>query len=144
MVLLQLALFGLRNLRWNRFRTFLTVAGVAVAILTFVLLRTIIWSWTMAAEVAAKDRIATRHKVTFVMTLPRRYLADLQQIPEVKSATFLNWFGGKDPAHEREFFATMAVYTPTFFEVYDEIALPDDQKEAFMSDRPGAIVGDVL
>lgn len=141
---LHLALFGLRNLRWNRFRTVLTVAGVAVAILTFVLLRAVVWAWMMGAEVAAKDRIASRHKVTFVMTLPRRYLAELQQMPEVKSATFMNWFGGKDPAHEHEFFATLAVYTPTFFDVYDEILLPDDQKKSFLTDRQGAIVGDVL
>ena len=34
----------------------------------------------MGAEYAAQDRVATRHKVTFVMTLPKRYVEDIRQI----------------------------------------------------------------
>jgi len=70
-----------------------------------VLLRTVLWSWELGSEVAAKDRVVTRHKITFIMTLPRRYVSDLEQHAAelgVKQTTFAVWFGGKDPAHEHD------------------------------------------
>lgn len=133
-----------RNVLRNKVRTLLTVFGVAVAILAFMLLRTVLDAWTIAADHAAKDRIGTRHKVTFVMPLPKRYVDEIRNTPGVKSATWMNWFGGKDPKHEREFFGTMAVEPTSFLEVYDEIELPAEQAEAWRMDRQGAVVGDVL
>jgi putative ABC transport system permease protein len=56
----------------------------------------------------------------------------------------MNWFGGKDPKNEKEFFGTMAVDPTSFLEVYDEIELPQDQAEKWREDRQGAVVGDVL
>jgi putative ABC transport system permease protein len=58
--------------------------------------------------------------------------------------TWANWFGGKDPKHDREFFATLAIDSSTYFQVYDETLVPPDQLGAFMKDRSGAIVGDQL
>jgi putative ABC transport system permease protein len=65
-----------RNLTRNKLRTGLAVAIISVAVLLFLVLRTIIWAWNLGAEVAAKDRVVTRHKVTFVLPLPRRYARD--------------------------------------------------------------------
>ncbi|HZF50627.1 MAG TPA: FtsX-like permease family protein [Polyangiaceae bacterium] len=133
-----------RNVLRNKVRTVLTVFGVAIAILVFVLLQTVLDAWMVAADSAAKDRIGTRHKVTFVMPLPKRYVDDIRNTPGVKSATWLNWFGGKDPRNEKEFFGTVAVDPASFLEVYDEIELPQDQAERWREDRQGAVVGDVL
>ncbi|MCK6587076.1 MAG: ABC transporter permease [Polyangiaceae bacterium] len=133
-----------RNVLRNKARTVLTVLGVAIAILVFTLLQTVLDAWMVASEHAAKDRIGTRHKVTFVMTLPKRYVDDIRNTPGVKSATWMNWFGGKDPRHEKEFFGTMAVDPASFLEVYDEIDLPKEQFERWREDRQGAVVGDVL
>jgi putative ABC transport system permease protein len=135
---------ALRNILRNRFRTALTVLGVAVAIVAFVLLRTVLTSWTDAINYAARDRIATRHKVTFIMQLPLRYLEDIRSTPGIKGTTWMNWFGGKHPKHESEFFATIAVDPTTFLQVYDEIVVPQDQREAWLQDRRGVVVGDVL
>ena len=133
-----------RNIFRNKFRTALTVLGVGVAILTFILLRTVLSAWGRGAEFAAKDRIVTRNKVTFVIPLPKRYIDDVRRVPGVKQATWANWFGGKDPKHDREFFATFAIDTKTYFDVFDELSLPADQKAAFFQDRRSAIVGDML
>jgi putative ABC transport system permease protein len=62
----------------------------------------------------------------------------------VKKSMHANWFGAKDPKHENEFFATIAVESDTFFDVYDEIQVPPDQKEAWFQTKTGALVGDVL
>ena len=149
---MTLAGLAARNILRNRFRAILTMLGVAVAILTFILLRTVVDAWTRGAEFAAKDRVVTRHKVTFVMSLPLRYVLDLRTAagpdgrPLVKAATWGNWFGGKnkDPAHEKDVFATIAVDAPSFLEVQDNIVVPPDQKETWLHDRQGAIVGDIL
>jgi putative ABC transport system permease protein len=141
---MNLPTLAARNLLRNRFRTVLTVAGVAIAVLAFVLLRTVIYSWTVGVDAAAKDRIGTRHKVTFVMTLPKKYADDVRAVPGVTGATFANWFGAKDPKDEKEFFGNMAVDTKTFFQVYDEMVVPPAQMEAWKGDRKGAIVGDQL
>lgn len=133
-----------RNLLRNKARTALTMLGVAIAILTFVMLRTLIYAWTSASEFAQKDRIVTRHKITFVMTLPKRYIDDVRQMPQVKHATWANWFGGKDPKHDREFFGTFAVDSKSYFDVYSEMSLPQGQLEAWKEDRSGAIVGEAL
>lgn len=133
-----------KNALRNRFRTLLTVLGVAVAIVAFVLLRTVIYSWNIAAEYAAKDRIATRHKLSFVLTLPKRYVDNIREVDGVKAATWMNWFGGKDPRNPDAFFANFLVDGETFLEVYDEISLPEDQKARWLEDRQGAIVGSSL
>jgi putative ABC transport system permease protein len=135
---------ALRNLGRNKFRVILTALGVAIAIVAFLLLRTVIWAWASASDWAAKDRVVTRHKVTFVMSLPKRYVEDVRNAPHVKQVTWANWFGGKDPKHDTEFFAALAVDPATYFVVYDEMKVPPDQMDTFLHDKQGAIVGDVL
>lgn len=135
---------GVRNVLRNRFRTSLTILGVAVAILAFVLLRTVLSAWTIAADFAAKDRVVTRHKVSFIMPLPGKYVADVAEVPGVKTTLLSSWFGAKDESHPNEFFGTIAVDPEKFFEVYDEVVVPQDQKAAFLSERRGIIVGSAV
>lgn len=133
-----------RNAMRNRFRTSLTVLGVAVAIIAFVLLRTVISSWEAAGKYAAQDRLGTRHKVSFVISLPRRYVDTIREVDGVQQATWMNWFGAKDARHPDLFFANFAVDTKTFLDVYDEVQVPPDQKTRWLEDRQGAIVGVTL
>jgi putative ABC transport system permease protein len=135
---------GARNALRNPFRTSLTVIGVAVAILAFVLLRTVITSWNIAAQVAAKDRIGTRHKLSFVIALPKRYVDTIREVKGVNAVTWMTWFGGKDAKNPDQFFANMLVDPPTFLDVYDEVQLPQDQKARWLEDRQGAIIGSSL
>jgi putative ABC transport system permease protein len=98
----------------------------------------------VAADHAAKDRVGTRHKVSFIMTMPRRYVQEIAEIPGVKQAAFANWFGAKDPKHENEFFASFAVDPEDYLEVYDEMVVPEDQRQSWFQTRTGAVVGDAL
>jgi len=133
-----------RNVFRNKTRAVMTMVGVAVAVLTFMLLRTVLVAWNVGADYAVKDRLVVRHKITFVMTLPKRYILEVQKAPHVRAATFANWFGGKDPKHDHEFFATIAVDSPTYFQVFDDFGVPPDQLEAWQHDPQGAIVGDAI
>ena len=133
-----------RNLSRNKFRTGLTVLGVAVAVLTFTLLRTALGAWARGAEYAPKDRIVTRNRVTFVVPLPKRYVDEVRAVPHVTQVTFASWFGGKDPKNERELFATLAVDAATYFDVFTGLAVDPAAKATFLRERRGAIVGDML
>ncbi|WP_437294496.1 ABC transporter permease [Sorangium sp. So ce426] len=133
-----------RNVLRNKFRTLLTVIGAVVAVLAFVLLRTVLSAWNVAADHAAKDRIATRHKISFILPLPKRYMDTVREVPGVTEGSFMSWFGAKDPRDANNFFASMAVESKTFFKVYDEMVVSPEDMERWLGDRKGAIVGDVL
>jgi len=132
------------NLFRNRLRSILTMLGVSVAVLTFLLLRTVIWAWNVAADEAVPDRVVTRHKVTFIMTLPKRYVEEVRAIDGVREATWGLWWGGREPNHTSEFFATLAVDPDTWFDVYEEMIVPPEDLAAWREDRQGIIVGDLL
>jgi putative ABC transport system permease protein len=138
MGLLQIAV---KNIRRNMFRTSLTILGVIVAMVTFVLLRTVLSAWTIGEKYAAQDRVATRHKVTFVMTLPKRYADDIKVVPGVRDVAWFNWFGGRLAGRDDVFFANMATDPRSFLRVYDEIDVPPDQEKAWIENRRGALVG---
>ena len=141
---MRLSSIGVRNVARNKFRNSLTVLGVGIAILTFVLLQTVLESWSSAAKYAAQDRVATRHKVSFVMTMPLKYSQEMAQVPGINKSMYASWFGAKDRKHENEFFATLAVQTETLFDVYDEIQVSPAEKQSWLETKKGAIVGDVL
>jgi putative ABC transport system permease protein len=133
-----------RNIGRNKLRTTLTVTVVAIATLFFILLRTVVWSWTSASEFSKKDRIATRHKVSFVLQLPKRYTEEIAQIPGVAAVSFASWFGAKNPKDEQDFFATIATDPKSLLDVYSEIKTSAAEKEAWFGDRQGALIGDAL
>jgi putative ABC transport system permease protein len=135
---------AVRNIRRSKLRTALTVTVVAIATLFFILLRTVVWSWTSASEFSAKDRIATRHKVSFVMTLPKRYAREIAEIPGVNAVAYCNWFGAKNPKDERDFFATIATDPKALLDVYHEIKVPPAEKQAWFENRRGALIGEAL
>lgn len=142
--MIELFLIAARNLRRSWFRTIFTVAGAAVALVAFVMLRTVLWAWNVGAEYAAQDRIATRHKVTFVMTLPRKYVEDVRGVSGVTGATWANWFGARIPTRPDEFFANLAVDHESYLDVIDEMSVPSEDRARWLADRKGAIVGAVL
>jgi putative ABC transport system permease protein len=135
---------GMRNVWRNKARAILTIFGGAIAVVAFVVFRTILSSWEAGAEYAAKDRLATRHKVSFIMPMPKRYVETIRQVPGVTGATWFNWFGAKDPNRPDEFFNNMAVDPESFLDVYPEVSITPAEKETWIQDRRGAIVGDVL
>lgn len=148
---MNLATLAGKNLLRNKFRTILTVVAVMVTVLAFLALRTVITSWNASVDYASKDRIGTRNKVTFIMPLPRTFVDKVRanvdrngQPLGVTDATWANWFGGKNPKAENDFFATLATDPESMLRVYDEISVPEDQKQAWLGNRRGALIGHAL
>lgn len=61
----------------------------------------------------------------------------------VVAATPFSWFGGK-LGEERADFAQFGVYADRIFQVWDELILPDDQKQAFAAQRSSCLIGNKL
>lgn len=141
---MNFATLSFRNVTRNKTRLVLTVVGVAIAILAFLVFRTVIWAFSVGIEAAAKDRIATRDSVSFIMRLPRVYADKIAAVPGVVAVTWADWFGGQDPRDKSNFFGTFAVDQRTYLDVYPEISVSAEAKQQFQSDRQAALFGDVL
>lgn len=141
---MNLATYASRNLFRRRGRTIMTIAGVVVAVLIFTLIRTVVVAFNAGADEAAKDRLATRHKVSITMQLPKKYIEDVRKLPGVQAATWANWFGAKDPKKRTPFFAGFAADHNTWFDVMDEMSLEPAQLEEWKKTKNGAVLGDVL
>lgn len=134
-----------KNAFRNRFRTLLTIAGIAVAILAFVFLRTVVDVWNSGISAAAEDRLVTRHKVSITMWMPRTYSDRITNgVPKVSAVGYANWFGATYPKDEHSFFGNFAVDDDNYLAVYPEIVIPPDQLAAWRADPAGAIVGETL
>jgi putative ABC transport system permease protein len=141
---MNIPMIAAKNVLRNKLRTVLTVAGVFVAILLFLLLRTVVWSWNAATEYSAQDRLASRNKISFVVPLPRNYVDKVRAIPGVTAVTWMNWFGAKDPKNEQDFFATFASDPASLRLVYTELVVSDEEFAAWSADKQGALVGVAL
>jgi putative ABC transport system permease protein len=75
-----------------------------------------------------------------VYNLPQTYEQKVAAVPGVKEVVKEAWFGGvyRDP---KNFFANFAVDPQPFLEIFPEITLKPEEKEKWLSDVRGAIVG---
>ena len=103
----------LRNTLRQRLRAILTILGMAVAILAFCLLRTVVDAWYAGVSAASPNRLVTRNAVSLIFPLPISYRQKILQVPGVRQVAYANWFGGVY-IDERHFFPRMAVGPEAF------------------------------
>jgi len=132
--------FILRNLKRKKTRTILTIGSIAVALFLFGLLVTIETALNAGVDVAGVDRLVVRNRISLIQPLPLSYQQRLLQIPHVTRVTHASWFGGVYQ-DERNFFPQFAIDTNTYHDVFSEFLIPDDQWQAFVADREGAVAG---
>jgi putative ABC transport system permease protein len=130
----------LANLGRHKRRTFLTIASVALALFLFASLRTVVTTLDRSAQFGSARRLVVTNATGLVVPLPLSYANRLQVANGVSAVTWANWFGGKYGDNQR-FFAQFAVDPESYLAIYPEIALPEDQKQAFFKERSSAIVG---
>lgn len=130
----------LRNAVRHKLRSLLTILGVAVAVMAFALLRTVVSAWYAGVEASAANRLITRHAVSFVFPLPLAYRDRIAQVRGVSKVTYANWFSGVY-IDKNQFFARLAVDSETFFDVYPEFLIEPQQFETFKRERNACIIG---
>ena len=133
----------LTNLFRKKTRTALTAGSFAVALFLFGILAVVRGAFQQGVEVAGADRLVVVNRVSIIQPLPLAYRDRLARIPGVTQVTFANWFGGVYQ-DERNFFPQFAIDRETYRQMYPEFVIPDDQWQAFLGDKEGAVVGEAL
>ncbi len=121
-------------------RALLTVAGMALAVLAFGMLRTVVDAWYAGVELSSATRLVTRNSISLIFPLPLAYKERIKAVPGVATVAAANWFGGvyQDP---KNFIAIFAVEEGPYFKLYPEYLVPDREMEDFNRDRQGCIAG---
>jgi putative ABC transport system permease protein len=145
------------NLFRNKLRTILTFGSVMVALFLFCALNGVLDTLEDAIRVGSEQRLVTRNRISLVFPLPLAYRERITAVPGIESVSYANWFGGLDPANERDFYAQFAVDAPTYLAIYDrdveivagEATGPvpaglDPKLGAFFQERTAAVVGKKL
>jgi putative ABC transport system permease protein len=128
-----------RNLTRKKLRSALTVLSILVAFVLFAILGATKVAFVGGVELAGKDRIVVRHRVSIIQSLPAAYGQRIARIPGVELIAPMSWFNGiyQD---QREFFPSFPTDPEACLEAYPEMKLPDDQRADWMRSRIGAIV----
>lgn len=128
------------NLFRKKTRLVLTTAMFAIALLLFGFLGIIKAAFGGNVELAGADRLVIINRTSIIQPLPLAYRDRILRIPGVKDVTHFNWFGGvyQDP---KNFFGQFAIDVEHQRQMFPEFKVPDDQWQAFVKDRTGAIAG---
>jgi putative ABC transport system permease protein len=128
------------NLFRKKVRLILTIGSFAVALFLFAFLAVVRDAFGRGADVAGADRLVIINRTSIINPIPLSYRDKILRIPGVKYVTHNNWFGGiyKD---EKNFFPQFVIDPENQRQVVPELIVPDDQWNAFVKDRQGAIAG---
>ena len=129
-----------KNALRHKLRSALTILGIAIAVMAFGLLRTVVTAWYAGVEASAANRLITRQAVSFIFPLPYSYRDQIAKLHGVEQVTYLNWFQGVY-IDKNQFFARMAVDPETLFDVYPEFLIDSAQLQTFKRERNSCVVG---
>ncbi len=129
-----------KNTLRHKLRTFLTILGIAIAVVAFGLLRTVVTAWHAGVEASSANRLITRQAVSFIFPLPLAYKNKIENVPGISKVTYANWFSGVY-IDKNQFFARLAVDANTIFDVYPEFVLSKEEKENFIKERNACVIG---
>jgi putative ABC transport system permease protein len=129
-----------RNTTRHPLRSGLTILGMAVAVLAFCILRTVVAAWYSGVDAASPVRLITRNAVSLVTPLPVAYLPKIQAVPGVHGVAYAYWFEGIY-IDKKNFFAQFAASLPQYLDLAPEFLIPPDQKLALVKDRRGCVAG---
>ena len=129
------------SLKRKKTRTILTLLSIFVAFLLYGLLCAVKEAFTAGVTMAGANRLIVRHKVSLIMSLPVSYKGRMENIPGVDTVAHFTWFNGIYQNEPKNFFGNFPCELEPFLKIYPEYTLPEDQKQAFLKTRNGAIVG---
>ena len=129
-----------KNLFRKKVRTLFTLLSIIVAFVLFSYLAAVRLAFSMGVEVAGADRLMLIHKVSFIQPLPESYQQRIEAASGITEVTHASWFGGiyQDVSN---FFAQFAVEPDDWLSMYPEYELSDAERQAWSSNRTGAIAG---
>jgi putative ABC transport system permease protein len=124
----------------KRTRTILTALSVAVAFVLVGLLTGVTSTIDSAINSMGQERLRSMSRVNLLEGVPLAHMARIEKVPGVDKVSFYAIFFGH--VGERSNGVSVgALDIERFLDTYPEIVLPEDQREAILRTRNGAIVG---
>lgn len=132
-----------KNLTRKPLRLFLTSFAIFIAFLLFGSVTTLKSALDSGVELSADNRLVVFNSINFTQPLPIAYVNKVRGIEGVNKVTHANWFGGyfQEPANQ---VVTLAVDAESYLEVYGEIAVEPEQRQAWLRNRQGILIGERL
>jgi putative ABC transport system permease protein len=128
------------NLFRKKIRLALTLGSFAVALFLFAFLGVVKGAFNRGMDVAGADRLVVINRTSIINPIPLSYRDKILRIPGVAYVTHDNWFGGVYQ-DEKNFFPQFVIDPENQRQVFPELIVPEDQWNAFLKDRQGAIAG---
>ncbi|MCY3776010.1 MAG: ABC transporter permease, partial [Candidatus Aminicenantes bacterium] len=134
------------NLFRNKLRTLLTASSIGASVFLVATLMTVLDELTSPPETPDSAlRLVVRHKISLFNTLPTSYREKIAALDGVEAVIGSMWFGGLYNHQGTEIgLAQFASDTDRLFQIYPDMAVPEEQKQAFLQDRSGALVGSTV
>lgn len=131
------------NLMRRKVRTVFTILSVFIAFMLFGLLGAVDHAFTGGVELAGADRLMVMNKVGLIDAMPLGYEDRIASVPGVAVVTLQDWAGAyfQDP---RQQITGFAVDPPSFLDVHQEMQLPPAQRQTWLDDKTGVIIGAAL
>ncbi len=129
----------LANLTRKPVRLLLTLGSFAVALLLFSLLAVVRGAFILG-DIASANRLIVINRTSIINLIPLSYRDKILRIPGVTHVAHYNWFGGIYQKEEN-FFPQFVIDPENQRQVMPELVVSDDQWNAFLKDRQGAIAG---
>jgi len=129
-----------KSLWRKKIRTILTMLSVFIAFLLFGLLSGLNQVFAGATDLANAQRLITLDKISIINALPSAYLPRIEAITGVRRVAHADWFGGyyQDPRNQ---FAQFAVDPERYLDLYPELQIAAEQRQAWADKRDSVIVG---
>lgn len=131
----------------NKRRSILTISSMAVSLCLLGVLLAIYHALFYGQATPGQAlRVVVRHKVSLGNPIPVAYENKVRQIPGVKEVSPWDWFGGtyKDAREQKNQFARMGVDPAAFMRIRTQMAMPDDQRQAFIRERSACVISQDL
>ena len=129
-----------RNTFRHWLRSGLTILGLAITVMAFIIIRTTIDAWYAQAEAASPNRLITRHAVSLTFFLPLAYEQKIREVEGVTDVSHASWFGAVY-IEPQNFFAQFAVAPDNYLQMYPEFVIDSSEMAAWRTERNAAIVG---
>ena len=130
-----------KNAFRHKFRAFLTILSITIAILAFVMLRTVIGGLVCRGGRLFGQPPGVAQRSLHHLSPPSVPIRTrIRQVDGVRLVSYGNWFGGIY-IDEKNFFANFAVEPETYLKLYPEYVLTPREYTAFMKDRKGFAAG---
>ena len=132
-----------RNSFRKKVRFSLTCLSVMVAFFLFTTLAGVNHALTASVSSINQYRMITSHKISITQSLPINYQQKIAALTDIEQVSYASWFGGFFQ-NEKNQIAVMAVEHNSYFELFDEYQIPEQQLTQWKKTRTGIIVGQAL